>query len=290
MVVAIENMTSNIFAVVFGLASAISWGAGDFSGGMASRKSRASLVVWLSQLVGGGLLLLLALAFGESLPIPRDLFLGAAAGLAGVVGLALLYRGLATGQMGLVAPLTAVISASLPVFVSAVTEGVPPAAKLIGFGFGLLAVWFLSRPETGGQWQLANLWLPFASGTAFALFFVLIDQVTTGAVFWPLVAARVASVTALLAVLWLRGRGKRMMWPNGRLLPLIALSGIFDAGGNAFFVLAAQSGRLDIAAVLSSLYPATTVLLAWLVAHERLRPVQWLGVAAAVVALLLIAL
>ena len=212
MVVAIENMTSNIFAVVFGLASAISWGAGDFSGGMASRKSRASLVVWLSQLVGGGLLLLLALAFGESLPIPRDLLLGAAAGLAGVVGPALLYRGLATGQMGLVAPLTAVISASLPVFVSAVTEGIPPAAKLIGFGFGLLAVWFLSRPEKGGQWQLANLWLPFASGTAFALFFVLIDQVTTGAVFWPLVAARVASVTALLAVLWLRGRGKERVW------------------------------------------------------------------------------
>ncbi|MCA9997688.1 MAG: hypothetical protein KDE56_18145, partial [Anaerolineales bacterium] len=211
-------MSSNILSVIFGLASAVCWGAGDFSGGMASRKSRASLVVWLSQLVGGGLLLLLALAFGEALPGLRDVLLGAAAGLAGVVGLALLYRGLATGQMGLVAPLTAVIAASLPVIVSAITEGVPPVAKLIGFAFGLLAVWFLSRPENGGQWQLANLWLPFASGTAFALFFVLIDQVTAGAVFWPLVAARIASVSALFAVLWLREQGKRGLGINGRLL------------------------------------------------------------------------
>lgn len=282
-------MTSNILSVVFGLASAISWGAGDFSGGMASRKSRASLVVWLSQLVGGLLLLLLALAFGEPFPGGMDLLLGALAGLAGVVGLALLYKGLAMGQMGIVAPLTAVISASLPVLVSTFVEGLPPVAKLIGFAFGLLAVWFLSRPEHGGRLQLTDLWLPIASGLAFALFFIFVDQITIGAVFWPLVAARVASVAALFAVLWLRGREK-MVWPNGRLLPLITLSGVFDAAGNAFFALAAQAGRLDIAAVLSSLYPATTVLLAWLVVKEQLRPVQWLGVVAAIIALLLIAL
>lgn len=282
-------MDANILAIIFGLASAISWGAGDFSGGMASRRSRASLVVWLSQLLGGVLLLLLALVFGEPLPGVRDLLLGAAAGLAGMAGLALLYRGLAMGQMGIVAPLTAVIAASLPVLVSTIIEGLPPVAKLIGFAFGLLAVWFLSRPEDGGRLRLADLWLPFASGIGFALFFILVDQMTTGSVFWPLTAARATSVTVLFAMLWLRGREK-IVWPNGRLWLLILLSSLFDAAGNVFFALAAQAGRLDIAAILSSLYPAITVLLAWLMAQERLRPVQWLGVAAALVALLLIAL
>lgn len=276
---------SELSSVFYGLASALSWGTGDFSGGLATKRSSVYGVVLGSQFLGAIFLTLIALALAEPFPAWPDLLYGAVAGLAGVLGLLALYRGLAEGRMGVVAPVAAVVTAIVPVVIGFVIEGLPALPQAVGLGLALVAVWFISGAGTTLDVRGGELRLPVLAGLGFGLFFILIDRVSVGAVLWPLVAARVASVTML--GLW---AGPRQAIPTTwRVVPVIALAGIFDSGGNAFFALAAQSGRLDIAVVLSSFYPATTVLLAWLILKERLSLPQWAGVAAALAAVVLIA-
>ena len=281
-----------LLAVAYGLASAAVWGAGDFSGGLATKRGNVYLVVLLAQAIGLVCLLALALLLEGALPPARDLFFGALAGVAGVVGILALYTGLAQGRMGVVAPTTAVLSASIPVVVGIVTEGVPPVLVLVGFGLAVTAVWLLSGGGKADGIRRNELGLALLAGLGFSLFFVFIDQVSLGVIFWPLTAARVASVPLLLVYILGRRQWRGFQAPQlpRNLLPIIALSGILDSGGNYFFALAAQSGRLDIAAVLASLYPASTVLLARLILKESLGPRQWFGVGVALVALVLIAL
>ncbi|MBE7532078.1 MAG: DMT family transporter [Chloroflexi bacterium] len=276
-----------VMVVFWGLASAVTWGAGDFSGGVATKRTAVTGVVVVSQIVGGIFLVLLALLFREALPTPASLLMGMLAGMAGVVGLLALYSGLANGRMGVVAPLAAVISAAIPVLVSLFIEGLPQITQLMGFGLALLAVWLLS----GMGWRTAvprqELGYALVAGTGFALFFIFIDRVEPGSLFWPLATARTVSVTLLS--LWVLSRGEWVR-PLPHQLPLIALAGVLDALGNAFFALAARLGRLDIAAVLASLYPGSTVLLARVILQERLTRLQWLGVLLALAALVLITL
>lgn len=283
-------------AIFFGLASALTWGAGDFSGGVAAKRAPTTSVVIISQIVGGIFLAGLGLLFQETAPASRSLLLGMLAGIAGMVGIVALYSGLANGRMGIVAPLAAVISAALPILVSLVTEGLPQPTQMIGFALALVAVWLFSGVglKTAVPWT--ELGYAAVAGSGFALFFIFIDQIHDGSLFWPLTAARAASVSLLsLWVLiqrkWVRPKTavvtqNRSLSANQILL--IALAGILDALGNAFFALSARSGRLDIAAVLASLYPGSTILLARLLLHERLARMQWLGVLAALAALLLI--
>ena len=148
-------------------------------------------------------------------------------------------------------------------------------------------MWLLSRGESDVPFQARELALPVAAGIGFGLFFVLVDRVCSRSLVWPLVAARLSSIL-LLAVLMATRRQTPM--PDANQIPVIALNGILDTAGNAFFALAARTGRLDISAVIASLYPAATVLLAWFILKERLVRQQWLGAAGALVALVLIAL
>jgi drug/metabolite transporter (DMT)-like permease len=279
-------LSSGVLAIAFGLASAASWGSGDFSGGLASRRSSVYSVVIISQLIGAVFLVTLAFSLGESVPSTNNLILGGIAGVSGAIGLVALYTGLASGRMGVVAPVTAVVAATIPVLFSFLTEGLPATSQLVGFGMGLIAVWLLSSGGDGGAIQVRELGLALTAGLGFGLFFILIDRVSQSAVFWPLVAARITSVSFLIVLTILR-RGWKQRARNQ--LSLTALAGIFDTGGNTFFVLATRMGRLDIAAVLSSLYPAATVLMAWLILKERLMPQQWLGAVAALAALVFIA-
>ncbi len=274
-------------ALFFGLASALTWGAGDFSGGLATKKGNVYSVVLISQMIGGLFLLLLAVLFGEMLPPVGDLLFGALAGLAGILGLLGLYSGLARGRMGIVAPLTAVLSAAIPIILSLFTEGAPPTLQIVGFFLALLAVWLLSGAGGHGGIQPIELGYALLAGTGFALFFIFIDQANETAVFWPLVAARISSVTFMALFIGLRGVWER---PSRTQLPLIVLAGLLDAFGNAFFTLSARYGRLDLAAVLASLYPVSTVLLAQLILHERLGRVQWVGILLALTAVILITL
>lgn len=277
----------SLLGVVFGLASAVSWGTGDFSGGLASRRANVYAVVISSQSVGFVMLVGLALLLAEPVPPKVDILWAAGAGVVGSLALAALYRGLAMGRMGVVAPVSAVVSAAVPVLFGLFFEGLPGMSQILGFAVALVAVWFVSRTDgattAGGA---AELGLAFLAGLGFGLFLTVIGRLSSNTVLWPLVAARAAGICLLsLTALLLR----QTALPAPRLIPLIAAVGFCDAGGNAFYALAARAGRLDVAAVLSSLYPAVTVLLARSVLHEHLARHQWLGVAGALLAVVLIA-
>lgn len=275
--------------MLYALASGLTWGTGDFSGGLASRHTPVLIVVTLSQSIGILCLLGVIALSSEPLPPWRDLLFGSGAGLAGVIGLTAFYQGLARHPMGLVAPVAAAISAMLPVLVSFALEGLPAAPQMLGLALAIVAIWIIS--QSGGmtaiQRRQFQFKLPVIAGLGFASFFILIDQVSQGTVFWPLVAARCTTLALLASIIL----GKRQ-WqlPPRRRFPVIIMAGVFDTAGNALFALAANVGRLDMAAVLASLYPATTVLLAWFILKERLNGKQWIGVMAALVAVLLMAL
>jgi len=277
---------SPLLGIGFGLAAASSWGSGDFCGGLASRRTNVYGVVIISQLVGLVLLTILALLLAEPIPTLTDIVWAAIAGIGAAVGLAALYHGLATGPMGVVAPVAAVVSVILPLVFGLFLEGIPALPQLLGFGLALCAVWFITRPGDDSRIQLRDLLLPVVAGLGFGVFFILIDHVSA-TVLWPLAAARTASVLALLVVVLLTRQRAR---PAASQIPLILLSGLFDTGGTALYALAARAGRLDIAAVLSSLYPAVTVVLARFILKERLSRLQGLGLALAMIAVVLIAL
>lgn len=274
-------------AVICGLGSALAWGAGDFAGGFASRRGNALTVVFFSQVIGGLLLFGLAVVCSPAVPPVRHLVFGGLAGLFGVLGLTALYKGLADGRMGLVAPLSAVVAAVVPILAALLMEGFPGWMRTLGFGIAVAAVWFLSSP--GGHLKIkpGELRLAVAAGLGFGLFFIFMDRASDQAILWPLVAARGAAIVMMLGFL---AATRQLAAPPHGQFTYMALAGILDAVGNAAFGMAAHLGRLDIAAILASLYPASTVLLAWLVFRERLGRQQWLGVVVAGAALVLIAL
>jgi drug/metabolite transporter (DMT)-like permease len=266
---------NHLFAtVIFGLTASLCWGGGDFSGGLASRRANVSGVVIAGYTVGFVLLVALALIWKEPLPRPVDVLWGGLAGVAGVLGLIAFYSALSSGPMGIAAPVSAVLTAALPVLFSALTAELPTRLQLGGFVLALLAIGLISRPDrASGPPQ--GIGLAVLAGCGFGCFFILISRVSPGATFWPLAVARFTSVSVALIMTRLR---RQPVLPGMRVALLVALAGILDALGNAFFVLAAHSGRLDVAAVLSSFYPAATVLLAALVLRERVTRVQAIGI------------
>ena len=273
--------------IVLGLLSAASWGTADFCGGLATRRVHVFVVNATAQWVGLLGLVALALSRGEAWPSATTLAWAVGAGFGGAVGITLLYRALAVGQMGIAAPVTAVLSAGVPVLVGAALEGLPDAAQTVGFSLALVGVWAIARTqETGGR--PAGLPLALLAGLGLGAYLTLMSRAgAEGSLFWPLVVARAVSAAVLLSlVLWRRpdlGAARRV-WP------IMLLAGALDAGGNTLFLLASQAGRLDVAAVLSSLYPAATVALAWLVLRERLTRPQTLGMLAVLAAVVLISL
>ncbi len=229
--------------------------------------------------------LLAAAVAGEAIPSAGDAALAIAAGACGTLGITALYVGLSTGQMGIVAPISAVVGAAVPVAVGALLEGPPEAVRALGFGLALVAVVLVSRSSAPGAGRQG---LPYAlaAGLGFGLFFVIVSRVTPGHVFGQLAVARVAGVVLLALIVAVTRRAWRL---PGRALPLVLAAGVLDIAGNVSFIVAAQSGRLDVAAILSSLYPVTTILLAVVVLHERLVRGHRIGIALALAAIVLIA-
>ncbi|MCG8337668.1 MAG: DMT family transporter [Proteobacteria bacterium] len=277
---------TELLAVFYGLGSAFTWGAGDFSGGFASKRGNVLSVIVISQLVGLGFLLLLSLIFPENTPSFHSLAWGAAGGVFGATGLVALYTALASGRMSIVAPLSAVMTALVPIGFSFFLEGLPRSIQLVGMVIALASVWILSARKNGSALVKKELVLSLAAGVGFGLFFVCIDQASETAIIRPLIAARVASVSLFGCIVLKRGSISNVQKIQ---IPYIVLAGVLDASGNALFAMAASLGRLDISSVLASLYPASTVLLAGLFLKERLQFQQWIGVVTAVLALILIA-
>lgn len=281
-----------MLSILFGLLSAISWGAGDFTGGIASRKVGAVRAVFYASVVGLIVIVASAWATGEALPSLRAWMFGMASGVFGSLGLILLYAAMAKGTMSIAAPVSALFAATLPVIVGMVTEGLPEMLTLIGFGFALFAVWMVSQGEGGVTnilSHLSDLKLPLLAGLGFGGYFILMHNATgDGAILYPMVASRIASVLTILFYMLVSRTSFKI--EHRKSLPIIGLNGILDLTGNGFFILAAQAGRLDVASVLSSLYPGSTVLLAWIFLHERLTRNQWIGIISALIAIVLMTL
>lgn len=275
---------SELAPVALGLASAVLWGAGDFCGGWTSKRQSVYSVIVSSQIVGLLLFIALAILSGERVPPASDIAFSAIAGLAGAIGILALYRSLAEGRMGIAAPVSAVVAAALPVAVSFVVDGAPTLWQFGGFALALIAVWFISRSDAARvSWR--DLTLPVIAGVSFGVFFVLIGQISDRAVWWPLVTVRTISLSTLTITATVQ---RQPRFVAARYWLVAALVGALEVGGNAFFALAGQAGRLDVAAVISSLYPATTVWLAWVILKERLSRPQLIGVVAALAAIVLI--
>ena len=281
-------MGSEALALICGLAAAASFGTGDFCGGFATKRSSVFSVIIISQIIGLGMLAGLALTLEEPIPPGSNLIFGGLAGLFGTLGLTALYIGLARGRMGIVAPVSAIVGAILPIIAGIFMEGAPTGSQIIGLLLGVIAIWYLAGGGGATSIHPRELVLPTLAGMGFGFFFIFIDQVSETTIFWPLVTARVVSITMIMAFIVARQQHVRARL-NRQLLTIVILAGIFDAAGNILFALASRLGRLDISTTLTSLYPAGTVFLAWFILRERLNPRQWFGVGVALIALILIA-
>ena len=286
-------MGSHFLSIIYGLGAALSFGAGDFAGGIATKKSSVFSVIIFSQLTGGLMLLGLAVFSGQTLPGLYDLCLGCLAGICGTTGLICLYKGLSTGKMGVVAPVAAVVSALFPVIVGIFIQGLPAMIQLAGFMLAIIAVWLLSGGGAKTPIILSELKLPVAAGLGFGMFFIIISQVSADSTLWPLISARVASIALFLPIALIKQKKGKIkhsnLIPGKENLLLIVLAGVCDAAGTICFVLASKVGRLDISVIVTSLYPAITVLLAWFILKEKLTKTQWTGFWIILFALILIA-
>jgi drug/metabolite transporter (DMT)-like permease len=277
-------------AVLLALGCAVVYGAADFLGGLASRRASVFGVVALSQVVG--LVALLALLPWLGGPVEAaDLWWGAASGLAGAAGLVVFFRALAGGVMSVIAPVTAVTAAAVPVVVGLLTGDQIGTWAAVGIALALAAVVLVSA-ESGlmalRAARPASLIPALVAGSMFGFFFVLLDRTSDDSGLTPLVTARLASVALVVGVAL---AGRQPLRVTRRALPLVVASGIGDMTANALFLLATQQdGQLAITGVLASLYPVSTVVLAQTVLRERLVGAQVAGLGAAVAAVVLITL
>ena len=230
-------------------------------------------------------MLAMALLTGEPIPSRAALLWGVAAGAGGGFGLVSLYRALAVGQMGINAPVAAVITGALPVLFGIWKQGLPAPIQIAGFLIALLAIWLIALPN-GSLERPKGLGLAVCAGIGFGIYLICSNQAAAEAIYWPLAAARAASIIEMLIIVLLSGKPWK---PSHTLLPYMVIAGIIDSAGNALFMYAVRHGRLDVATVLSSLYPATTVLLARFILKERMSRLQMLGMLAALISVPLIA-
>jgi drug/metabolite transporter (DMT)-like permease len=274
-------------AAFLALTSALTFGTGDFLGGLAARRIAATTVVLWSHGVGLVLMLALAPIVGGTVR-GSDLVAGMLAGAAGAAGVGLLYRGLAIGTMSVVAPITALLAAAVPV-VAGLAEGDVLTLQIVaGIAAAALAIVLISLEGTTrpSLRDLPATLLALGAGLGFGFFFVGLAASGDDSGLWPLVAARTTSVT-IFFLLTVFGFASRAL-PRGRIRLLTIGAGALDVAANVLFLLATREGQLSVVSVLSALYPASTVALAWLVLHERLRLVQQAGLALAVPATILI--
>ena len=275
-------------ALVLALVSAVVYGTADFLGGLAARRTAALAATVAAQGIG---LVIVAIAlplFPGGPPSSGAALWGVGAGLTGGAGVALLYYGFAVGRVSVVAPVTAVCSITIPVVVGFGLGERPGPLALGGIAVAVASVALISRHEdpagkpAGRDRSLA---IALASGVAIGAFLVCLARAGTASGLWPLLVARTASTVALAGVARLAKIPlaiPRSVWP------VVAACGALDMLANALYLVAARDGPLGLVATLTSLYPASTVLLARMVLRERLRPVQSLGLACAAVAIVLI--
>ncbi len=282
---------------LLGLLAAALWGGGDFSGSMAVKRLGGAVRGALQVVViGHGLSLCviaaLAYALHDSLPHGAPVVWCVCGGAISGVALVAFYLALADGHMGSAAAVSGLICAALPAAVSAYTEGAPGWRRLIGFALAAAAIWLIA--SAGGGASRRAMTLSVLGGIGFGIYFVALQQGGTTGLLWPAAAARVGSFCTcgcLLLAMTLYQRGKTMSGHatlNPRALAWVLGGAALDTTGNLSFIAATRAGRLDVAAVLASIYPAGTILLAAWVLHEKTSRQQRVGMLLAVPAIMLI--
>ena len=279
-----------MLSILYGIGSALSWGAGDFAGGLSSRKVGAYRAVFYADFFGLFLLLAAYLVYPETLPAARVIWVSAIGGMLGTTGLLVLYYSLTKGLMSIAAPVSALFAAVLPVIVGSITEGLPSPLQLIGFVLALVAVWLISQGDGSFHVsRLSDLRLPILAGLGFGCYFIFLHNATqdTTSTLWPMITSRIAGT--LLVLTFVLVRREPLGVPRGA-WNVVLINATLDLFGNFFYILASKAGRLDVAAVLSSLYPGATVILAWLLLKEYISRWQMLGILLALGAIALFTL
>ena len=260
-------------AVLLSLAAAVAYGLSDFAGGLASRRTSAwpvAFIAGVSAFVGALVLALLT----DGSPTRTDLLWGALAGVGTGTGGAFLYRGLAAGRMGVVAPISAVGAALLPVCVGVATGERPEALVWLGIAAAVPGIWLVSR-EPGGSGDLAAGILDgVLAGLGFGLLFASMGQVREEAGFAPLAVAQAVGVLCVATTA--TALGSRWV-PYDRSQAWGVVAGVLGSAAVVAFLLASQTGLLTVASVVTSLYPAVTIALAALVLRERIHASQGVG-------------
>jgi len=307
--------------VLMGLLAALFWGGGDFSGGMGAQHAGGSLraalrVILVSHISSFCILLTIAHLRGDSFPHGAPLLWGLAAGVTGGLSLACFYIALARGAMGASAAISGLLAAAVPAAFAIASDGSPGALRLIGFLIAGIAIWMVAAAPTGVLEHpttapaSSTMLLAIIAGAGFGLYFIALKMAGAAGIAWPMATARMGSITTcslLLLILSFTGtRGKEkdsedklsdVASPRAIIvgLPRAAIlwslsTAVLDTCGNLFYISATRAGRLDVAAVLASLYPTTTILLAGIVLKERLSKRQSLGMAIAAMAVAMITL
>ena len=295
------NMLLHGNALLALLAAAL-WGGGDFSGGMGVKHAGGTMgsalrVVLLSHAMSFSVLLAVALLRGDTFPHGAPLWWGVGAGVTAGISLTCFYVALSRGAMGASAALSGLLAAAIPAVVSGVVEGSPGLLRMAGFAVAGVAIWMIAAGPNAEATSAdkGTFWLAMAGGVGFGVYFVALKLAGTTGVIWPLATARMGSLVTcslLLAGMALR-RGVES-GPRARLSPTVvkwvAATALLDTSGNLLFIAATRAGRLDVASVLASLYPASTILMAAWMLRERPTRRQGLGMAAAAVAVVMITL
>ena len=268
----------------FALGSVFSWGTSDFLGGYASRRINAFLLTVVVN--AGGLLFMATLATTSHAPFPAGHSIAwmIVAGISGGASLAIFFRALAMGRMGLTAPVAAVLGAAIPTVFSMATEGLPSAVHIAGFLFAGIGIWLISRTEDGSSPE--GIGLAVIAGVGFAGFYLCVRQAGSSSAFWIASFTRIGGLSITTAIVALQRRFREL---TRAALGWGVVTGCLDSLGTFLFVRASQTGRLDAAVVLSSLYPAVTVVLARLILHEHFTRWRAAGILAALVAVPMIA-
>jgi drug/metabolite transporter (DMT)-like permease len=276
--------------IALGALVALAYGSGDFLGGISAKRVPTVAVLLVSQAFGLGAAVLLVVALRDAPPGAHIFLLSAAAGVVGVAALGLLFRGLAVGRMSIVAPLSAIGGGVLPVAWGLLRGERPSALALAGVGLALVAAAVVGRgaehdpaPAISPRLELA---LGAGAGIGFGVVFILLAESSSGSGMWPVLIARCASVPLLAIVAVVLGISPRVARTD---LAPVAGAGLFDVAANALVVLAVRRGLLSLVAPVASLYPATTVVLARFVLHERIGRQRAGGLAVGLVGLVLIA-
>jgi drug/metabolite transporter (DMT)-like permease len=290
---------------LFGLLAAILWGGGDFSGGMAAKLVGGTVpgalrVILVSHSASLSILVTIALLRGDAFPHGAPLLWGIAAGITGGLSLTGFYIALARGAMGAPAAISGLLAAAVPAALTIASEGSPGTLHLAGFALAGIAIWLVAAAPTGVLESPAlkpaasTMLLAIAAGAGFGLYFVALKHAGAAGVVWPMATARIGSITTcsiLSLILVSADQKKTATIALSRVTLLWALSTtLLDTCGNLLFISATRAGRLDVAAVLASLYPATTILLAGIVLKERFSRRQGFGMAIAAVAVAMITL